>query len=84
MPQLTKVAAVLWDLRAQVEQQIRAITDAQRVVDRYRDTPQSQSQMKSRLQSDLRLIQEAHATIGGVLADCGQVIDALPVTQSTT
>jgi hypothetical protein len=84
MPQLTMIAAALWDLRAQSEQQIRAIIDAQRVVDGYRDSPQSQSRMKSRLQCNLQRVQESHTAIGSALLDYVPLVDALPVSQIIT
>jgi hypothetical protein len=84
MPQLTMIAAALWDLRAQSEQQTRAIIDAQRVLDDYRDSPQSQSRMKSRLQRSLHQVQESHTVIGSALLDYVPLVDALPVSQIIT
>ena len=62
IPTLT---AYLWDLRAQCEAQLRALTLAQRILDEYRDadTPPARRQAKDRLLLDLKGIIEANAAI---------------------
>ena len=49
---LGMVSACLWDLRALCEQQLRALTDAQRLTDEYRTFPHSRSLLKRRLVAD--------------------------------
>ena len=78
MPRIALVSAALWDLRAQCESQMRAVTDAQRVIDHYRDTPHTQEQAKARLLEDLAAIVQAHATIDGALRDYETLIRQLP------
>ena len=66
MPELALVADALWHLRAQCEQQIRAITDAQRLCDHYRDQPETQP---------------ANIAIESALGDCERRLNALPVAE---
>ena len=80
MPQIAVVAASLWDLRVQCEQQMRAITDAQRLIDKYRDAPDRQCDAKRRLLTDLGLLVTAHATIGEALGACERAIQSLPTS----
>jgi hypothetical protein len=80
MPQIAVIAASLWDLRALCEQQLRAITNAQRLIDHYRDNPAAQADAKRRLLGDLAVMVEAHATIGESLGGCQQAMANLPIT----
>jgi len=63
MPRIAIVAAALWDLRALCESQLRAITDAQKIIDHYRDTSHTQTDAKARLLQDLASVVQAHAAI---------------------
>jgi hypothetical protein len=78
---LAMIAACLWDLRAQCEDQLRSLTDAQRLNDDYREGV-------GRL-----LVQGClHANLGGVLrantvicegaVDCLRLITELPGNRS--
>ena len=78
MPRIAIVAASLWDLRAQAEEQMRGITDAQRVIDHYNDNPHSQEEAKRRLLADFDALLKVHANVGEALQDCGSVIAQLP------
>jgi hypothetical protein len=80
MPKIAVVAASLWDLRALCEQQLRAITDAQRLIDHYRDNPAVQGNAKRLLLEDLAVLIDAHGTIGDSLADCKRAMIRLPNT----
>jgi hypothetical protein len=84
MPRLAMVAAALWDLRAQLELEMRTVTDAQRVIDGYRDHPESQSEMKRRLQADLQIVRQTHAAATGCLDDCERFIHELPISHPPT
>ena len=81
MPELALVADALWHLRAQCEQQIRAITDAQRLCDHYRDQPETQPEMKARLQADVQTVRAANIAIESALGDCERRLNALPVAE---
>ena len=81
MPQIATVVAALWDLRAQCEQQMRAITDAQRLFDRYRDQPDTQLELKAGLHADVQMVRAANTAIESALSDCERMINALPVAK---
>ena len=49
---LSEIAACLWDLRAQCEQAMRTLTDAQRLTEDYRDADRHQNLVRRRLLAD--------------------------------
>ena len=77
IPMLT---AYLWDLRAQCESQLRALTLAQRILDEYRDasTIQSRREAKDRLLLDLKGIVEANTAIRGAAHEAVEYAARLP------
>jgi len=62
---LQVLSALLWDLRAQCESQVRALTDAQRQLDLFRDSasPQAQDTSLIALASDLGRVLTANRSI---------------------
>ena len=82
MAELATIAACLWDLRAQCEQQLRAISDAQRLCNLYRSQPDTQPEMKSRLQADVQTVRAANTIIVSALGDCERMVNALPVAEN--
>ncbi len=78
MPRIAIVAAALWDLRALCESQLRAITDAQKIIDHYRDTSDTQTDAKARLLQDLASVVQAHAAIAEALKDYESLVLQLP------
>lgn len=83
MPRIAVVAACLWDLRAQCEQQLRAVTEAQRLIDRYRDRPEAQSDMKRQILSHFAAVVEAQVAANEAIADCERLILQLPATAAS-
>jgi hypothetical protein len=69
----------MWDLRARCEQQIRALDDAQQLLEQYRDSRDIPSIAKDRLLADLAAVRDAHAAIGDRLTSCGRFIVQLTV-----
>lgn len=59
------LSAFLWDLRAQCEAQVRALTDAQRQLDVYRDSvsPQLQEAALAALTGDVERVREANRSV---------------------
>ena len=78
MPRIAIVAAALWDLRALCESQLRAITDAQKIIDHYRDTSHTQTDAKARLLQDLASVVQAHAAIVEALKGYESLVLQLP------
>jgi hypothetical protein len=59
------LSGFLWDLRAQCEAQVRALTDAQRQLDVYRDSvsPQLQEAALAALTGDVERVLEANRSV---------------------
>jgi hypothetical protein len=78
------VAAHLWDLRAQCEQQVRALTDAQQQLDALRDgkgRATSQAALEA-LQADLARVAKANLAVREAVHDALTHAEALAVTVS--
>jgi hypothetical protein len=71
---LPRLTAYLWDLRAQCETQIRALTDAQRQIDTLRDSSDYHVRTRafSALNTDLAQVRRVH---GEILASVNSVIE---------
>jgi hypothetical protein len=72
------VSATLWDVRTQCERQMRAISDAQQLMDYYRENPATQLDVKRRLLAHLDVLFQTQAVIGQALDECERVIVQLP------
>ena len=75
---LGEIAACLWDLRAQCEQAIRTLTDAQRLTEDYRDAGEHQNLVRRRLLADLAAVIRNNASITDAAQDCLGLVDRLP------
>jgi hypothetical protein len=75
---LSEIAACLWDLRAQCEQAMRTLTDAQRLTEDYRDADRHQNLVRRRLLADVKAVLQTNAAIGEVAQDCLVLVDKLP------
>lgn len=77
---LPVLSAYLWDLRAQCESQLRALTLAQRLVDAYRDaeTDAERAHARADLQQDLAQIVKANAAIRESAEEVVRQADLLP------
>src|SRR5690349_20230712 len=53
---LGEIAACLWDLRAQCEQAMRTLTDAQRLTEDHREDVRHRTIVRRRLQADLQSV----------------------------
>ena len=78
MPQQAVVAAMLWDLRVQCEQQLRAISTAQGLINRYREGGDIQASARHGLLDAVATVVEAQDVIAVVVTDCRRAILALP------
>jgi hypothetical protein len=80
---LAEVSACLWDLRAQCEDQLRALSEAQRAIEAYRDAssqPTTIGERKKLLEHLSRVI-EASAQIRKLAEDSRADAEQLPHTQ---
>jgi hypothetical protein len=75
---LREIAACLWDLRAQCEQELRALTDAQRLTEDYRDNDRHQNLVRRRLLGDIQAVLRTNGAIREAALDCQKLIDRLP------
>ena len=75
---LSEIAACLWDLRAQCEQAMRKLTDAQRLTEDYRDAAPQQNLVRRRLLSDVQAVIETNAAIKDAAHDCLSLVERLP------
>ena len=84
MPETTlqTLSASLWDLRAQCEQKLRALTEAQRLVDQYRELPEARTRLKARLATSIDELLRTTRLSAEIAADCAGVVDELPVDAS--
>ena len=73
------IAACMWDMRAHVEQQLRMLTESQRLIDTYRANLPQQNHSKHRLQANARLMRESHDAVSANVSEVVRLIDALPV-----
>jgi hypothetical protein len=84
VPEITiqTVSACLWDLRAQCEQQLRALTNAQRVLDDYRDRPEDRTYLKHQLQKDVQQVVQTNEAVFEGVRYCVSVVQKLPELSS--
>jgi hypothetical protein len=82
VPEITiqAVTACLWDLRAQCEQQLRALTNAQRVLDDYRDRPAARTYLKHQLQQDVQQVVHTNESVLEGVRYCVSIVQALPTS----
>lgn len=83
MPKIGAVSASLWNLRTVCEHELRLLTDAQRLIDQYRDQPKHQQLLKGRLQADLANLLRTNATLREATQGCVDAVNELPVEAST-
>jgi len=76
---LREITACLWDLRAQCEQQVRALTDAQRLADEFANRPDHRSLLKGRLVSDMEMVLRAARDLRSGAEECANLVRRLPV-----
>jgi hypothetical protein len=77
MPE-TMLPLYLWDLRAQVEAQLRALTEVQRLLDVLAATPQrNQAAHTAKILKDLQDILSANAAVREVTATAIEAAQAL-------
>jgi hypothetical protein len=77
-PTLAVVSACLWDLRAQCEEQLRRLTEAQRVTEAYRDSGSPRRSVKLRLQAEIEQVLNANGVIRQAAQECAKTIGQLP------
>jgi hypothetical protein len=73
------IAAALWDVRAQCEQQLRDIISAQKLIELYDRIPETPSDSKARLLAEYGSILATHAQVSDALAGWERAILALSV-----
>ena len=73
---LCELAACLWDLRTQCEQQLRALTDAQRLLEDHRLVP-FDPDLKARMMRDVLQVSAASNVIAQAAADCATIVERL-------
>ena len=75
---LGEIAACLWDLRAQCEQAMRTLTDAQRLTEDYRDADRHRNLVRRRLIADVQAVLQTNAAISEAAHDCLALVEKLP------
>ena len=75
------ISACLWDLRAQCENQLRSLTDAQRLNDDYREGA-GHLLVSGRLHANLEGVLRANTVIREAAVDCLRLIAELPGNRS--
>jgi hypothetical protein len=75
---LREIAACLWDLRAQCEQEMRALTDAQRLTEDYRDSEVHKNLVRRRLLANLQAVISTNSAIREAARDCLALVEKLP------
>jgi hypothetical protein len=76
------VSASLWYLRSQCEQQLRAITDALRVIDQSREVPGGRLFLKRRLATDMESVIQTNKIIGDAAQDSAELVRQLPTADT--
>lgn len=73
---LAMVSACLWDLRAQCEQQLRSLTDAQRIADQFHgSSPAAAELLKRRLAASVESVLRSNAVIREATQDCVDLVE---------
>lgn len=80
---LNEIAACLWDLRAQCEQAMRTLTDAQRLTEDYRDAERHQNLVRRRLLADVTAVIRTNTAIKDAAQDCLSLVERLPHDDET-
>ena len=80
---LSEIAACLWDLRAQSEQAMRTLTDAQRLTEDCRDADRHKNLVRRRLLADVQAVLVTNAAIREAAQDCLALVERLPHDEST-
>jgi hypothetical protein len=75
---LAEIAACLWDLRAQCEQSMRTLTDAQRLTGDNRDADRHQNLVRRRLIAAMQAVLHTNAAIKDAAQDCLALVEKLP------
>jgi len=75
---LGEIAACLWDLRAQCEQAMRTLTDAQRLTEDHREDVRHRTIVRRRLQADLQSVLQTNTAIRDAAEDCLGLVEQLP------
>jgi len=75
---LRMLSASLWDLRALCEQQLRALTDAQRLAERFQDETANRASLKAELVSDFDVVLRATALVQLSAEECAALVKHLP------
>jgi hypothetical protein len=80
MPDTTiaTVSASLWDLRTQCEQQLRSLTNAQRIIDEFRERHDARVFLKRQLVADMELVLRTNKTVSEAARDCAAAVHDLP------
>jgi hypothetical protein len=81
---LREIAACLWDLRAQCEQAMRTLTDAQRLTDDSRDASRDGNLVRRRLLADVTAVIRTNTAIAEAAQDCLTLVRKLPHDESTS
>lgn len=79
---IPETVTYLWDLRSLCEQQIRALTDAQRRVDEYRDARSDavRTRARQKLLQDLGRVRENNGHVRTALTEAFKLAEQLPST----
>jgi hypothetical protein len=75
---IATVSACLWDLRTQCEQQLRSITDAQRLIDEFRERREARAFLKRQLIKDVESVLRTNRIVTEAAHDCAAAVDKLP------
>jgi hypothetical protein len=80
MPDTTiaTVSASLWDLRTQCEQQLRSLTNAQRIIDEFRERQDARVFLKQQLVDDMESVLRTNKIVSEAARDCAAAVNALP------
>jgi hypothetical protein len=75
---LDTISACLWDLRARFEEQLRALTEAQRLADEYRRSQDGQrAAVHQQLVTHMDAILKSNGAVRETATDCAGLIHAL-------
>ena len=80
MPDTTiaTVSASLWDLRTQCEQQLRSLTNAQRIIDEFRERHDARVFLKQQLVDEMESVLRSNKIVSEAARDCAAAVHALP------
>jgi hypothetical protein len=86
MPEMTldMIAASLWGLRAEVELQLRSLTNAQRLAEQLRVSPEeARAGLRDRLAADMDEVIRANLQVRRTAQDCAGMIQDLAQRSAT-